>query len=154
MGVMNLVLAVVVDRSVEAREQNKERILKEKQMQIIEQKLELLQTIAEYDTDEGGTLSRTELEQACTQCSLIQKIMAEAEVSSDDLAVILDALEAESADGEVCYGRFVNLIHDLESGDTKKLAVMGHLVNTYKHDKHDKHLQHQAKAIAAIDTNL
>ena len=48
-GVMNLILAVVVDRSVQAREQNTEKVRLEKQSARLLRKMELLKNIHECD---------------------------------------------------------------------------------------------------------
>merc|ERR1712054_344187 len=70
MGIMNLILAVVVDRAVEAREMNKEKILKEQRQEKLRRKVELLETIRHFDADHSGTLSREEIENALSARSI------------------------------------------------------------------------------------
>jgi len=127
MGIMNLILAVVVDRSVDAREQNKERLLEEKRSQTETRRLKLLTIIGEFDVDESGTLSRQEIEAAFHDSAEIKLILSMANIGKADLNVILDALEAESDMGEVSYERLCTVIHEIECIDLRKLGVVSHL---------------------------
>lgn len=138
MGLMNLILAVVVDRSVDAREQNKERVLEEKRRQKEERRLQLLSNIAFFDTDASGTLSREEILRAFQNSPDIKQILSLADIGTQDLEQILDALEAESFNGEVSYERLCTVIHEIESIDLRKLSVVGHLTRNSQHLEHDR----------------
>jgi len=134
MGIMNLILAVVVDRSVEAREQNKAKMAEEERVRKQERKLRLLKVISEFDEDASGTLSRAEIDGALQspKAEEFQHIMKVADVSAKELSLILDALSAETDDGEVSYDRLCTVIHDIEDADLRKLAVVSQIHTSQK----------------------
>lgn len=146
MGIMNLILAVVVDRSVDAREQNKERVLNEKHYQKEARRLELLKNISSFDHDASGTMSRKEIEDAFENSPEIRQVLAFADIGSQDLLAILDALQAESSDGEVSYQRLCTVIHEIESIDLRKLGVVSQLTHNRMLNRNARMIQELVQA--------
>jgi len=145
MGITNLILAVVVDRSVEAREQNKNRIYQEKIQASNQRKVAILNTISAFDTDHSGALSRDELDRAFQESDELQQLVSVTGIGSEDLGVILEALEnevqADGSHGEVRYERLCNVIHDFESADLRKFAVVSQLSNAHQQSSIQERLQ-------------
>lgn len=151
MGLMNLILAVVVDRAMEQRETSKEIQLAKRRAEQEARKVRLLNIISAYDHDFSGTLSRDEILEACTSSNEIRMILEETDLKDDELQHMLDHLENES-DGEISYARLVNFIHDIEAADLRKLAVLSFTADSFKHAEHAKMLAYLTDSLQRIES--
>ena len=116
--------------------------------------MELLKNIHEFDEDDDGTLSRDELAKACKESPQIESTLLEAGVNAEDVEVILDALESESDNGDVSYVRFVNLIHEIEAADMRKLIVRNHLATSQELSQHARALQSNTEMLERVHANV
>jgi len=114
MGVMNLILAVIVERAAEKRIHNLEmRALQEKE-KMMQEKLETLSICAGIDVNGDGLLDRDEFETAWASGggfrSRLQSLEANTTTDLDMLFRILDKDDS----GQISYFEFVDKIYGME----------------------------------------
>jgi hypothetical protein len=153
MGMMNLILAVVVDRSAEARESQKEASELHKSKLKHDRMVFLLQTIATFDDDQSGLLSREELDNALRSTE-IRNVLKAADIDQHECGVFIDALEASSKTGEVKYEDFCALINQIESADIRKITVMGQLSEQCRLHHHETVLQEHKEQMDRIESKV
>lgn len=154
MGIMNLILAVVVDRAMESREASKEAAMMERMKEQQERKSQLLTIISEFDADMSGTLSPSEIRQICQESEEVRMILHGADVHTAELQIILEALSAETEDGEIGYGRFCDIIDDIEAVDMRKLAVVNFLANALTHTHQTATLRDHSQLLCKLDKQM
>jgi len=115
----------------------------------------LVEILQEYDVYEPfGTLCRRDIELAFQASEEFQHTMFMADLTSADLAQILDALEAETGDREMSYERVASVIRDIEAGDLRKLIVVREIHNMHKQCDNQKLLRAHSKTLARIETKI
>mmetsp|Transcript_19798 Transcript_19798/g.46198 ORF Transcript_19798/g.46198 Transcript_19798/m.46198 type:complete len:650 (-) Transcript_19798:195-2144(-) len=106
LGVMNLILAVIVERAAEARSNDQERKLKKMQQDRAKNMFDLAILCASMDADGSGALS---LEEMLTgyddDVGEFRKLMQVMDIQRDDVASIFEVLDTDSS-GEVSYLEF------------------------------------------------
>merc|ERR1719491_531311 len=127
---MNLILAVVVDRAVEAREANKDRGVTQKMKDEVERKIDLLSLIAALDMDETGHVSKTEVQRGIEEDYNFQKVLMLADVEPDELMAAFDFMGKNNND-EISYLQLCDVLDEFQAADVRKLAVL------LKHQLHD-----------------
>merc|ERR1712118_43166 len=103
MGIMNLILAVVVDSAMEARQQSEQDRQRQQQRERRQRTLELVEMVAEFDIDGNGTLSADEIREAFSDTDTLAGWIDSVDILPKDIDRILEALQAQSVDGEISY---------------------------------------------------
>jgi len=118
LGIMNLILAVIVERAAEARERNVEQRLKEKLAAQKELGHELSEMIQQMDTHGVGHVSRAQLVEAYGTHTSFATMMKLMDIRKDDLEEIVDGLDNDNS-GTVDYREFCSGLHRISSSDTR-----------------------------------
>jgi len=106
LGVMNLILAVIVERASEARANDQERKLKKKEQDRQKNMVELAMLCASMDADGSGALSLEEMLAGYDDdVGEFRKLMQLMDIQRDDITSIFEVLDADSS-GEVSYLEF------------------------------------------------
>jgi len=122
-GAMNLILAVVVESAVEARQTKNEQGLRIKARQMKKRKKELLSAVQEMDTNRDGWIDRSEVMRAATKSAEFQERLKFMGITVEDLEQIIDAIE-HSDTGGISYMEFCNALDAVEADDTRKSVVL------------------------------
>eukprot|EP00438_Fugacium_kawagutii_P004682 Skav205563 [mRNA] locus=scaffold1407:50319:51971:- [translate_table: standard] len=104
-GVMNLILAVIVEKAAEARENDHERKAKRAEEQRQKDLVELALLCDRMDHDGSGALSLEELLDGFDQDLGFQSLMQRMELGRSDMKTVFQALD-DDASGEVDYLEF------------------------------------------------
>merc|ERR1712137_811705 len=122
LGVMNLILAVIVQRAAEVRQQNLEE-------EAVDEKNSILELCASVDADGSGMLSFAELEKAYAEISLFRDRMESLCAEKDDMHIICKVLDPDDS-GSVSYHEFVDMIYNLEevNANVEAAEVKVHLM--------------------------
>eukprot|EP00443_Scrippsiella_acuminata_P038009 CAMPEP_0115194204 /NCGR_PEP_ID=MMETSP0270-20121206/13951_1 /TAXON_ID=71861 /ORGANISM="Scrippsiella trochoidea, Strain CCMP3099" /LENGTH=652 /DNA_ID=CAMNT_0002607501 /DNA_START=164 /DNA_END=2119 /DNA_ORIENTATION=+ len=93
LGLMNLILAVIVERAAEAREHDTLNRAKQKEKDRQETMIELAALCARMDIDGSGTLSLSELLEGFETSDQFQSLMKVMDVSKEDLSLVFSTLQ-------------------------------------------------------------
>ena len=120
--VMNLILAVIVDSAAEARENDMAEKTRQKQKQLLEQKMQLLHLCAQMDHDDSSSISLDEVLNAWDVSDEFHEVMVQLGVQRNDLVMIFKLLDTEG-DGDVEYKEFVDQLYQLCTGDVRMMIA-------------------------------
>merc|ERR1719491_2450759 len=130
-------------------------MIEDKKTQSENRKARLLEIIKAHDMEQPyGCLSREEISFAMENCAELQQIISYAGVRNEDLSVLLDVFQQESENGEVSYERLANVIHDIESVDLRKIAVINNVCNRHREVVQDNLQRAQAETLARIERKI
>ncbi|CAE8647587.1 unnamed protein product [Polarella glacialis] len=102
LGVMNLILAVIVERAAEAREKDVQHKLKEIDESRKQNMVDLARICHDMDGDENGTLSLEEMLYGCDESKEFHSMMDRMGLRREDLASVFNVLDADGS-GDVSY---------------------------------------------------
>eukprot|EP00931_Biecheleriopsis_adriatica_P101671 TRINITY_DN76762_c0_g1_i1.p1 TRINITY_DN76762_c0_g1~~TRINITY_DN76762_c0_g1_i1.p1 ORF type:complete len:635 (+),score=74.16 TRINITY_DN76762_c0_g1_i1:61-1965(+) len=123
LGIMNLILAVIVERAAEAREKDVETKRKNK---LKTQRIEMMK-LATYcermDEDSSGTLSLEELLEGRRNSVDIDKLFTDMDLHAEDLATMFSVLD-EDRSGDVSYLEFIKSLDSAARKDPLMLSNM------------------------------
>jgi len=105
LGVMNLILAVIVERATEARENDHERKLKKKDIERNRTMLNFAKICHDMDADGSGSLSLNEMQNGYDGNDDFRKLMDIMDIKRADMETIFRVLD-EDCSGEVSYIEF------------------------------------------------
>lgn len=105
LGVMNLILAVIVERATEARENDHERKLKRKDLERNKNMVDFAVLCHDMDVDESGSLSLHEMLRGYDDNDSFRKLMDIMDIKRSDMETIFRVLD-EDCSGEVSYIEF------------------------------------------------
>eukprot|EP00930_Biecheleria_cincta_P001862 TRINITY_DN102951_c0_g1_i1.p1 TRINITY_DN102951_c0_g1~~TRINITY_DN102951_c0_g1_i1.p1 ORF type:complete len:748 (+),score=172.31 TRINITY_DN102951_c0_g1_i1:33-2246(+) len=123
LGVMNLILAVIVERSTEARENDVEAKLAQKDAVRSQNMVNLCQLCHQMDQDGSGTLSLEEMLLGCEQSKEFRQLMDLLDLQKADLATIFKALD-EDGSGDVSYIEFCQNIDSATRRDPQMMVSL------------------------------
>jgi voltage-gated sodium channel len=123
LGLMNIIMAVIVDRAADARREDEVIQLQEKKAKFMKIKRVLQCICEEMDHDQSGTLSLSELLLGVDHCESFAKYLATMDVTRSDLKLVFDYLDVGNT-GRVSYKEFVQRIHQLRTSDSHSLQVL------------------------------
>lgn len=123
LGVMNLILAVIVEKAAEARENDQER----KQKQVDEQRqkdmVELAVLCDRMDNDGSGALSLQEMLDGFDNDSGFQTVMQRMDIERSDMETVFHALD-DDASGELDYVEFCHQLGSCKRRDPLMLTAL------------------------------
>eukprot|EP00439_Symbiodinium_sp_Y106_P010572 s2376_g1.t1 len=105
LGVMNLILAVIVERATEARENDQDRKLKKKDQERSKNMIEFALLCNDMDADESGSLSLDEMLKGYDNIEAFSKLMQIMDIRREDMETIFHVLDSDLS-GEVSYFEF------------------------------------------------
>jgi len=120
--VMNLILSVIVDQAVEAREEDVTIKLKDKQEKFKKAARELYQVCSQMDTDHNGRLTLDEFLEGYDNNSTFAEIINLMDVKKEDLCVVFRMMDS-SDKGEVPYRDFVENLHKVKTQDSHTILM-------------------------------
>eukprot|EP00930_Biecheleria_cincta_P012402 TRINITY_DN11613_c0_g1_i1.p1 TRINITY_DN11613_c0_g1~~TRINITY_DN11613_c0_g1_i1.p1 ORF type:complete len:590 (+),score=87.05 TRINITY_DN11613_c0_g1_i1:49-1770(+) len=123
LGVMNLILAVIVERSTEARENDIAAKIKRKEQCRMRNMIELAKVCHDMDEDGSGTLSLDEMMNGCDTSSAFKDLMALLDLHKEDMASIFKSLD-EDGSGDVSYLEFCQNIDKASKRDTQIMVSL------------------------------
>jgi len=121
-GLMNLVLAVIVDFAVDARDEDAkmQAMLKEKMRKDARKKL--MDLCEELDVDQGGSLTLEEFLRAMDGSPQFRAIMELLDVDKEDLECVFNIMDKDRS-GEVSYSEFTDLLYKMKSQNSRTLLL-------------------------------
>lgn len=123
LGVMNLILAVIVEKAAEARQNDLDRKLAQKDLDREKNMIELALLCDRMDTDKSGALSLEEMLHGYVNERKFYTLMQESGIEKDDIQTMFNVLDANNS-GEVDYLEFCNLLGRCPKRDPMMLAAM------------------------------
>lgn len=109
LGLLNLILAVIVERAADARDKEERRQVLHQEEKMRESKLELIRLCKELDKDGDGRLSEDEFLQGFETNPVFAEAMVGMGVYPEDVGLLFDVMDVEG-EGEVSYISFVNTL--------------------------------------------
>eukprot|EP00429_Kryptoperidinium_foliaceum_P075817 CAMPEP_0176211784 /NCGR_PEP_ID=MMETSP0121_2-20121125/14827_1 /TAXON_ID=160619 /ORGANISM="Kryptoperidinium foliaceum, Strain CCMP 1326" /LENGTH=331 /DNA_ID=CAMNT_0017550837 /DNA_START=80 /DNA_END=1072 /DNA_ORIENTATION=- len=124
--VINLILAVVVEKAQEAHVEDMrkcaERQAQEKESQVKKSQAELVKLCYKMDEDKSGNLSLDELLKGYDTDSYFANLLTSMDISRDDIKIIFNIMDQDSS-GDIDYVEFVDQLHRLKSQDQHTLLI-------------------------------
>jgi len=122
LGLMNLVTAVIVDRAWEARQEDTQRQLQEKNEELENAKKFLNKFFVEMDEDASGTLSLDEILTGFDTNLDFRNAMKVIDISRDDIAIVFSMIDGDES-GEVTFDEFVDGLTKMKSENAHTLLM-------------------------------
>merc|ERR1719210_1355288 len=121
-GLMNLVMAVIVDFAVDARDEDAklQSMLKEKLRRDARKKL--MDLCVELDVDQGGTLTLEEFLRAYNGSKQFRKIMELLDIDSEDLECVFSIMDKDRS-GDVSYQEFTECLYKMKAQNSRTLLL-------------------------------
>eukprot|EP00443_Scrippsiella_acuminata_P071728 CAMPEP_0115382332 /NCGR_PEP_ID=MMETSP0271-20121206/6029_1 /TAXON_ID=71861 /ORGANISM="Scrippsiella trochoidea, Strain CCMP3099" /LENGTH=424 /DNA_ID=CAMNT_0002805635 /DNA_START=137 /DNA_END=1408 /DNA_ORIENTATION=+ len=136
LGVMNLILAVIVESAAEARDKDIEEKSKQREKDQHNTKMELLKLCSGIDTDLSGTITLEEMQYAFANSPQFRKIMTVLEVKESDLEQIFKLMDGDQS-GEVDYSEFCDQLYQLRTNDIRIMIAF----NKFTMAEFEKHMR-------------
>lgn len=150
LGLMNLIVAIIVDRAAEVREQDSDLMHIIKQEELHQSFLRLVQIFDSIDVDGSGTLTLQECQEAYATHPEFAQMFQVMDISAEDMIHAFEIMDRD-ANGEVDYKEFVEQLHRMQTCDTHTLLVfVKHHVDAIGVRLKDQE-KHQASIIKRLD---
>jgi len=121
-GLMNLILAVIVERAAEARTKDIENRLKEKEQEQAKQKSKLLSLCKDMDSDGNGTLSLEEFLFAYENAVDFRTALELMDIQREELKSVFKIVDTDGS-GDVSYMEFCDQLHQIQTRDTRTMLT-------------------------------
>ncbi|CAK9115483.1 Sodium channel protein type 4 subunit alpha A (Voltage-gated sodium channel subunit alpha Nav1.4a) [Durusdinium trenchii] len=105
LGMLNLILAVIVERAAEARENDHEAKIKRKEEERAKSMEDLASLCASMDVNNNGLISLEEMLKGYDEVEEFKKLMQVMDLKREDMAMVFNVLDSESTQ-EVSYLEF------------------------------------------------
>merc|ERR1719296_91776 len=121
-GLMNLVLAVIVDFAVDARDEDAKMqgMIKDKMRKNARKKL--MDLCVELDVDAGGTLTHEEFLVAYDESTQFRTMMDQLDVDREDLECVFRIIDKDHS-GDVSYTEFTDLLYKMKAQNSRTLLL-------------------------------
>lgn len=136
LGFTNLIMAVIVERALDNREDN---ISTEAQKRIKEVEVARKKFVAlcrDIDQDNSGSLTLKELLDGASQDERLRSVLTCLDISNEDLSCVFDILDTDRS-GDVSYAEFAYELQNLKSQD---MHTMVSFIKHYVYEIHSLHL--------------
>lgn len=124
--VINLILAVIVEKAQEVHEQQTQEVVKrqaaKKEVEVKKAKIELCKLCYAMDEDKSGNLTLDELLKGYDGNGYFANLLKSMDITRDDLKMVFNILDKDSS-GDVDYAEFVDQLHRLKSQDEHTLLI-------------------------------
>jgi len=123
LGIMNLIVAVIVDKATEARENDAEFKMREKQHLEDQRMAEMKRMFEEMDKDENGEMSLQELQRGARTNDEFGNILSLMDISSDQLETVFKIIDQDGS-GSVSQEEFCEQLVKMKSQDSRTLLML------------------------------
>eukprot|EP00928_Gymnodinium_smaydae_P100674 TRINITY_DN9931_c0_g2_i1.p1 TRINITY_DN9931_c0_g2~~TRINITY_DN9931_c0_g2_i1.p1 ORF type:complete len:544 (+),score=92.69 TRINITY_DN9931_c0_g2_i1:116-1747(+) len=126
-GILNLVVAAVVDTFAETRRNNVNMIANDLELSEQEEKAELQTIFHEIDNDGDGDVSFHDVVQGAEQASGMRNWLRALDIGKADLRELFDIMD-ENQNGHVSASEFAAALYRLKHSETKITAKMSKII--------------------------
>ena len=161
LGLMNLILAVIVERASEARDNDHDQKVKKKQEERSKSMFDLAKVCATMDKNNNGLVSLEEMRNGYDQLESFRKLMQQMDIRRDEMETIFKVLDDDNS-GEVSYLEFCQniggflkrdpvIMHSLVHAAVLELRKMiREEVVEVMHEQHKEIMAAQNKVLSAL----
>lgn len=121
-AVMNLLVALIVDATLEARKVSDFEIAQHRLLERNEARNKLVCLCAEMDTNKDGSLTLSEIKQGMANNEASSTYMHAMDLTEHDMSTVFNILD-EDRSGKVSYEEFWQEVHKMKTNDTHTLLV-------------------------------
>eukprot|EP00928_Gymnodinium_smaydae_P025479 TRINITY_DN20271_c0_g6_i1.p1 TRINITY_DN20271_c0_g6~~TRINITY_DN20271_c0_g6_i1.p1 ORF type:complete len:638 (-),score=121.44 TRINITY_DN20271_c0_g6_i1:146-2059(-) len=122
LGVMNLILSVIVDRSVEARLDDEKAIAKKKEQSFQHNARKMKRLFRQIDADGNGDLTFEELMAASRENEEFNATLKALDATDEDLPMIFSMLDCDGS-GAVGCDEFIEQLHKMKTQDSQFILI-------------------------------
>jgi len=122
LGIMNLILAVIVDSAAEARDLDVKLAVSQKERAKMLAKGRLMDLCKSLDVDNSGTLSHQEMQDAFVYSPEFKAILSLLDVDREDLECVFRLMDSDDS-GDVSYSEFAELLYRMKSQNSRTLLM-------------------------------
>jgi len=122
LGLLNLILAVIVERAHEAREEDHQQKRRERHEMLEQSKKRLRRFFKVSDHDNNNTLSKQELIEGIANNEEFADVMNLLDLGADDMSILF-AIMDNNGDGEIEADEFIDQIFKMRTQDTQTLLL-------------------------------
>jgi len=125
LGLLNLILAVIVDRAEQARSEDKETVLLAKHEESVRVKKMLMRQCCDMDADGSGELTLDEIQEGFSGRTAnrdFQQALELMDVGEADLGIVFDIMD-EDGSGSVTYSEFVEQLYKMKHEEAHTMLV-------------------------------
>jgi hypothetical protein len=160
LGVMNLILAVIVESAAEARESDLAQKHKTQKKEAMLKKIELCEMAHSMDKDHSDTISFEEMQEAWNLNPAFQQVMGSMSIRDHDLDTIFKIMDEDNS-GDVDYKEFVEKLYHLRTSDVRIDLELARYAFIQRFDTIEEKLKEQrtasnrhSQALESIDAKL
>jgi len=122
-GFMNLILAVIVERAAQAREEDHVQILKDKKKMALRAERNLYDICQAIDEDGSGDITPSELKTAYQHNKFFGKQLELMDIDREIMTDLFDCMHKDEKSGAVNYVDFIENIHKARTQDIRMLVI-------------------------------
>lgn len=116
LGVMNLILAVIVERATEARDNDHEQRIKKKETERSKSMVDLAILCANMDKNNNGLVSLEEMINGYEGMESFRKLLQQMDITPEEMRTIFNVLDSDNS-GEVSYLEFCSKLGGFQKRD-------------------------------------
>lgn len=116
LGVMNLILAVIVERATEARDNDHEQRIKKKEAERSKSMVDLAVLCANMDKNNNGLVSLEEMINGYEGMESFRKLLQQMDITPEEMRTIFNVLDSDNS-GEVSYLEFCSKLGGFQKRD-------------------------------------
>lgn len=122
LAIMNLILAVIVEKASEAKQDSNNDLVKKKEKEFMAAKSVLLTLYKEIDRDESGYIDQDEILEGFRTNEQFQKVMTAMDVTEDEINVVFEILDRNNT-GKIDYLEWIDELHKMKTRDSHTLLT-------------------------------
>jgi len=154
LGLLNLILAVIVERAEEAREEDHQQRRREKDFFLAQCKKRLQKMFRALDRDGNNLLSKEEMHAGVSNNDDFADILHLMDLGEDDLNVVFAMMDSNK-DGEIDLEEFIEQIFRMRCQDSQTLLLfIKHVVQEIRQKNIGNTLEEMKRAISEMASSL
>lgn len=122
LGLMNLIVAAIVDRSQDARAHTERDLQVAKLAGFNRLKRQLLEAFKDIDSDQSGEVSFDEVIQGWHENTSWRALLQEMEINREDLNTVFQIMDSDGS-GNVSFEEFVDQVYKMKSMDSHTMLI-------------------------------
>lgn len=122
LGLLNLILSVIVDRAIEARQCDEEHIMYNRSLAYQRTEQQLMRLCESMDTDGDGIISLDEVTNAFEHNPAFIQAVGALGIASDDVKSLFAVLDDDDS-GNIDFREFIDRIHKIRCADVRVESV-------------------------------
>eukprot|EP00445_Apocalathium_hangoei_P090518 CAMPEP_0204247638 /NCGR_PEP_ID=MMETSP0361-20130328/98753_1 /ASSEMBLY_ACC=CAM_ASM_000343 /TAXON_ID=268821 /ORGANISM="Scrippsiella Hangoei, Strain SHTV-5" /LENGTH=730 /DNA_ID=CAMNT_0051220881 /DNA_START=21 /DNA_END=2212 /DNA_ORIENTATION=- len=151
-GVLNLIVAVIVDVFAQSRDKDVYARATEMEEEERDQKAVLGQIFKRIDSDGGGTLSYAELVQGACKEPEFQRWLRVMDIDSRDLQQLFSIVDEDSS-GEIDPAEFIEAMYRMRTADSKTaIKFVKHIVSRMDEQQKNLQVKFESNGVSEADT--